>query len=437
MNNKTLGQFIAENRKEKGLTQRELSEMLQVSDKTISHWERDESSPDITILPELSAIFGITVDELLKREKNPPLCAEVITSQSENSMKESENSEKTQEETTEEKFRKYKLLSLIGTGFAVYSLISTFLSSSVLSWIMSYFTSFTYTQTIPLLSSLKNIVISLILTIGARIFLSHTFIPKVESAENVYIYKANRIFTLNIYLVIVNVIFGIVPIFEILIPHITLYLLAAFITVAVIFMIDEILKSKGLLMPENRKLMRLQIITVSVAAALILAGGGFWGFAEIWTPTPKEIVFDNIDEFVEYMETPCEKPEDAWRIDGVSASTLPPTMPLSTTSPSQTTIPSPVQTLPQTTKPEFYYASVLNPETGKMVTFKHLNGNAYRYYSSEEDGKFYVKTYKQELRPKNWGKLQDSIGMLVPLYCVLVIALSFIVYMSKAKKLKK
>ena len=437
MNNKTLGQFIAENRKEKGLTQRELSEMLQVSDKTISHWERDESSPDITILPELSAIFGITVDELLKREKNPPLCAEVITSQSENSMKESENSEKTQEETTEEKFRKYKLLSLIGTGFAVYSLISTFLSSSVLSWIMSYFTSFTYTQTIPLLSSLKNIVISLILTIGARIFLSHTFIPKVESAENVYIYKANRIFTLNIYLVIVNVIFGIVPIFEILIPHITLYLLAAFITVAVIFMIDEILKSKGLLMPENRKLMRLQIITVSVAAALILAGGGFWGFAEIWTPTPKEIVFDNIDEFVEYMETPCEKPEDAWRIDGVSASTLPPTMPLSTTSPSQTTIPSPVQTLPQTTKPEFYYASVLNPETGKMVTFKHLNGNAYRYYSSEEDGKFYVKTYKQELRPKNWGKFQDSIGMLVPLYCVLVIALSFIVYMSKARKYKK
>ena len=94
MNNKTLGQFIAENRKEKGLTQRELSEMLQVSDKTISHWERDESSPDITILPELSAIFGITVDELLKKEKNPPPCAEVIPPQSENDMKEKEKDEK-------------------------------------------------------------------------------------------------------------------------------------------------------------------------------------------------------------------------------------------------------------------------------------------------------------------------------------------------------
>lgn len=435
MNNKTLGQFIAENRKEKGLTQRELSEMLQVSDKTISHWERDESSPDISILPELSAIFGITVDELLKREKNPPLCAEVITSQSENSMKESENSEKTQEETTEEKFRKYKLLSLIGTGFAVYSLISTFLSSSVLSWIMSYFTSFTYTQTIPLLSSLKNIVISLILTIGARIFLSHTFIPKVESAENVYIYKANRLFTFNLYLIFAVITFGVAALIDI--PYITLFALTALFTVIGIVAIDSLLKAKGFLKPKNEKLFRLRLITIIVAAALILLGGGFWGFAEIWTPSPKEIVFDNIDEFVEYMETPCEKPEDAWRIDGVSASTLPPTMPLSTTSPSQTTIPSPVQTLPQTTKPEFYYASVLNPETGKMVTFKHLNGNAYRYFSSEEDGKFYVKTYKQELRPKNWGKLQDSIGMLVPLYCVLVIALSFIVYMSKARKLKK
>ena len=432
MNKKTLGQFIAELRKEKGFTQRELSEMLQVSDKTISHWERDESSPDISILPELSAIFGITVDELLKREKNPPLSDTVIYPQSENSMKESEISEKShKEETVEERYRKYKLLSLIGTGFGAFSLVSMFLSSSILAWIMSNFTIFTYTQTIPLLSSLKNIVISLILTIGVRIYFSHTFIPTEKSDETVYIYKANRIFTLNLYLVLINIIFGIVPIFEVFLPHIALYLLAALISVAVIFMIDEMLKAKGLLMPKNRKLMRLQIITVSIASALILAGGGFWGFAEIWTPTPKEIVFENIDEFVEYMETPCEKPEDAWRIDGVSASTFPPV-----SSPSQTTNQSPVQQIPETTKPAFYYASVLNPETGKTVTFKHLNGNVYRYYSSAEDSKYYVKTYKEELRPKNWGKLQDMLCYLVPLYCVAVIFLSFIIYMIKAKKLK-
>lgn len=436
MNNKTLGQFIAENRKEKGLTQRELSEMLQVSDKTISHWERDESSPDITILPELSAIFGITVDELLKREKNPPLCAEVITSQSENSMKESENSEKPHREiTAEERFRRYRLLSFIGTFFGALALISVISSGTFLMDFFGYYSSLDIARTFPLLGALRNIVFSLIASVASRIYFSHIFIPKEESDDNIYIYKANRIFTFNLYLIFAVITFGVAALIDI--PYITLFALTALFTVIGIVAIDSLLKAKGFLKPKNEKLFRLRLITIIVAAALILLGGGFWGFAEIWTPTPKEIVFDNIDEFVEYMETPCEKPEDAWRIDGVSASTLPPTMPLSTTSPSQTTIPSPVQTLPQTTKPEFYYASVLNPETGKMVTFKHLNGNAYRYFSSEEDGKFYVKTYKQELRPKNWGKLQDSIGMLVPLYCVLVIALSFIVYMSKARKYKK
>ena len=436
MNNKTLGQFIAENRKEKGLTQRELSEMLQVSDKTISHWERDESSPDITILPELSAIFGITVDELLKREKNPPLCAEVITSQSENSMKESENSEKPHREiTAEERFRRYRLLSFIGTFFGALALISVISSGTFLMDFFGYYSSLDIARTFPLLGALRNIVFSLIASVASRIYFSHIFIPKEESDDNIYIYKANRLFTFNLYLIFAVITFGVAALIDI--PYITLFALTALFTVIGIVAIDSLLKAKGFLKPKNEKLFRLRLITIIVAAALILLGGGFWGFAEIWTPTPKELVFDNIDEFVEYMETPCEKPEDAWRIDGVSASTLPPTMPLSTTSPSQTTIPSPVQTLPQTTKPEFYYASVLNPETGKMVTFKHLNGNAYRYFSSEEDGKFYVKTYKQELRPKNWGKLQDSISMLVPLYCVLVIALSFIVYMSKARKLKK
>lgn len=434
MNNKTLGQFIAELRKEKGFTQRELSEMLQVSDKTISHWERDESSPDISILPELSSIFGITVDELLKKEKNPPLSDTVIYPQSENNMKESENSEKShKEETVEDRFHKYRLLSLIGTGFSIFSLVSMFFSSSVLSWIMSNFTAFNYTKTVPLLSSLKNIVISLIFTIGARIYFSHIFIPKEETEETPYIYKANRIFILNLYLVLINIIFGIVPIFEFFFPFITLYLLATLISVAVIFVIDEILKARGLLMAKNKRLIRLQIITVAVAASLILLGGGVWGFSEIYTPTPKELVFDNIEDFVAFMETPTPMPEDAWRIDGVTvtASAMPPT-----SSPAQTTNQSPVQQIPETTKPAFYYASVYDVTTGKPVTFKLLNGNVYRYYSSEEDGKYYVKTYDEELKPKNWDRLQDMLSYLVPLYCVAVIFLSFIVYIIKAKKLR-
>lgn len=69
MNNKTLGEFLAELRKEKGITQRELAEFLNVSDKTISHWERDENSPDLSVIPILAEYFGVSCDELLRGER--------------------------------------------------------------------------------------------------------------------------------------------------------------------------------------------------------------------------------------------------------------------------------------------------------------------------------------------------------------------------------
>lgn len=69
MNNKTMGGFLAELRKEKGITQRELAEFLNVSDKTISHWERDENSPDLSVIPILAEYFGVSCDELLKGER--------------------------------------------------------------------------------------------------------------------------------------------------------------------------------------------------------------------------------------------------------------------------------------------------------------------------------------------------------------------------------
>ena len=70
MEKKSLGSFIAALRKEKGLTQKQLAEQLNVSDKTVSHWECDETSPDISLLSTLAETLGVTVDELLKGEKN-------------------------------------------------------------------------------------------------------------------------------------------------------------------------------------------------------------------------------------------------------------------------------------------------------------------------------------------------------------------------------
>ena len=69
MPNKSIGQFIAALRKANGLTQKELAEKLNVSDKAISRWERDECAPDITLIPVIAEIFSVTCDELLCGEK--------------------------------------------------------------------------------------------------------------------------------------------------------------------------------------------------------------------------------------------------------------------------------------------------------------------------------------------------------------------------------
>ena len=70
MEKQTMGAFIAVLRKANGLTQKELAEKLNVSDKAVSRWERDESYPDLTLIPLIADIFGITADELLRGERN-------------------------------------------------------------------------------------------------------------------------------------------------------------------------------------------------------------------------------------------------------------------------------------------------------------------------------------------------------------------------------
>lgn len=71
MERRSIGKFIAVLRKAAGMTQKELSEKLNVSDKAVSRWEREESLPDLTLLPVLAEIFGVTTDELLRGERIP------------------------------------------------------------------------------------------------------------------------------------------------------------------------------------------------------------------------------------------------------------------------------------------------------------------------------------------------------------------------------
>ena len=69
MDNEKMGTFIAELRKEKGMTQRELAAKLNITDKAVSKWERCLSLPDIALLTPLAQELGVSVGELLAGEK--------------------------------------------------------------------------------------------------------------------------------------------------------------------------------------------------------------------------------------------------------------------------------------------------------------------------------------------------------------------------------
>lgn len=66
MNSITIGEKIAKLRKEKGLTQSQLAEMISVSNKTISRWETGEGYPEISLLVPLAKALGVSTDYLLK-----------------------------------------------------------------------------------------------------------------------------------------------------------------------------------------------------------------------------------------------------------------------------------------------------------------------------------------------------------------------------------
>ena len=67
----TLGRRIAQLRKEKELKQDDLAQMLDVSAQAVSKWENDQTCPDISLLPRLASILGVSVDELLSGKQEP------------------------------------------------------------------------------------------------------------------------------------------------------------------------------------------------------------------------------------------------------------------------------------------------------------------------------------------------------------------------------
>ena len=68
MSNKTIGEVISSLRKEKNMTQNDLAEKMNVTDKAVSKWERNLSCPDVNSIPKLAEILDTTVEELINTQ---------------------------------------------------------------------------------------------------------------------------------------------------------------------------------------------------------------------------------------------------------------------------------------------------------------------------------------------------------------------------------
>jgi transcriptional regulator with XRE-family HTH domain len=69
MDSDKIGGFICKLRKEKGITQAQLGELLGISGKSISKWECGKTMPDINLLLDLSDVLGVSTTEILKGDK--------------------------------------------------------------------------------------------------------------------------------------------------------------------------------------------------------------------------------------------------------------------------------------------------------------------------------------------------------------------------------
>ncbi len=120
MEMKTIGGFIAALRKANGMTQKDLAEKLNVSDKTVSRWERDDGAPDLALIPVIAEIFDVTCDELLRGERKSPTEREEMTGDSEPAPK----AEKQRNRLLKSALLQYKNRTCIAMGISVTGMIS-------------------------------------------------------------------------------------------------------------------------------------------------------------------------------------------------------------------------------------------------------------------------------------------------------------------------
>ncbi len=127
MEKKTIGGFISALRKANGMTQKDLAERLNVSDKSVSRWECDEGAPDLSLIPVIAEIFGLTCDELLRGERKSPEQRAEPAAETEPSPK----AEKQLQRMLKSAMAQYKNRTYIAMGISVVGLLAALICNLV------------------------------------------------------------------------------------------------------------------------------------------------------------------------------------------------------------------------------------------------------------------------------------------------------------------
>ena len=313
MEKKTIGKFISALRKANGMTQKELGDKLFVSDKTVSRWECDECTPELSLIPSIAEIFGITTDELLRGERNNP-DREAI----------SEDVASKQKVKSDKQFKlmlhrnncKYKNLTLISVGITILGFIAAIIANFGFS---KGLIAFCFATAFCVASEICQMCFA----INARITLNEdndTYTDKIKTSNIVVTKTATIITFVNLLLLafclpLVTMINGANNglVFEFWLGYGLLAAVIVFVLCYIVYalfvrkalckrnFISLTEKQKSLIRKNNKLLIKTIISAVSVALALSVCVGA-WNIIG-WQTFLKERTFDNCADFKEFMES--------------------------------------------------------------------------------------------------------------------------------------
>ena len=329
MEKKTIGGFIAALRKANGMTQKDLAERLNVSDKTVSRWERDDGAPDLAVIPVIAEIFNVTCDELLRGERKSPTERADATEESEPTPK----AEKQRQRLLKSTLSQYKNHTYIAMGVSFIGIIVALICNlAFLKAILGFFLgAIFFAASIVCQAVFVNKAFFSVEDAGLDERVLSDFKRKVINfAEKsigltvVFIGFTFPLIWVDAYMGLGSdslLIWGAMGASSFLLIYaIVLYLLHASLLRKGVYSLSE---KESAIYHHNHRLKRICAIVLIVL--LGVTGIGHYFSTSIWGPFSimKGTTFDDYDSFIEYMEQ--DVPEEQWHSfdDGTGAVEIP------------------------------------------------------------------------------------------------------------------